>query len=108
VVEGATAELELESVDEPTCRRPKAVASAKCVQRRIYIKGSVRLTIGRMMGLRQMMPSPPIHKTAKGLCLCVKCYKDKGKEANWLDPDRIGTRAPSDSTTPTLEAAPDH
>ena len=69
MVEGATAELELESVDEPTCRRPKAVASAKCVQRRIYIKGSVRLMIERMLGLRQMMLSLLTQKTAKGLCL---------------------------------------
>jgi hypothetical protein len=57
VVEGAAAELERENVDEPTCRRPKAMASAKCMQRRIYIKGSVRLMIERMLGLRQMMPS---------------------------------------------------
>jgi hypothetical protein len=56
VVEGAAAELELENVDEPTCRRPKAVASATCAQRRIYIKGSVRLMSERMLGLRQVMP----------------------------------------------------
>ena len=63
------AELELENVDEPTSRRPKAVASVKCAQRRIYIKGSVRLMIERMLGLRQMMAFPPIHEPAKSLSL---------------------------------------
>ena len=42
--------LEVEDSDVPPCRRPKAVAFAKGVQRRMHIKSEAELVIARMLG----------------------------------------------------------